>query len=107
MAAHIAVRPHLFLYAGQDMPPKLAWYGAREARGVADAYASVTALNEGDEDERIPLWDIVRKKIVSGNGEWIGVEWGFPFFERVAGGIARARGRGGEESFFVAEVLVS
>lgn len=74
MAAFISTRPHLFLYAGQDMPPHLAWYGAREARGVADAYASVTALVGGDEDERIPLWDIVLKEIVSGDSEWSGVE---------------------------------
>lgn len=69
MAAFIAVRPHLFLYAGQDIPEQIAWYGAWEARGVADAYAAVTALAGGDEDERIPLWNTVTKEKVTGHGE--------------------------------------
>ncbi|CAM9312249.1 unnamed protein product, partial [Hapterophycus canaliculatus] len=69
LAAFISVRPHIFLYAGQDVPEHMAWYGAWEARGVADAYAAVVALSGGDEDERIPLWDTVAKKKITGDGE--------------------------------------
>lgn len=69
LAAFISVRPHIFLYAGQDVPEPMAWYGAWEARGVADAYAAVVALAGGDENERVPLWDTVAKTKITGQGE--------------------------------------
>ena len=73
MAEFISTRPHLFLFAGQDVVEHETWFGAAEARGVADAYAAVMALKMGDEDERIPLWNIVTKQKITGNGEICGV----------------------------------
>lgn len=69
MAEFLSTRPHLFLYAGQDVVDHQTWYGAAEARGVADAYAAVMTLTVGDEDEHIPLWNIVTKQKVTGIGE--------------------------------------
>lgn len=69
VAAYISIRPNLFLYAGQDVKDTKNWFGANEARGVADAYAAVTALAIGDENERIPLWDTVKKVKITGRGE--------------------------------------
>lgn len=69
VAAYISTRPNLFLYAGQDVKDTHNWYGAHEARGVADAYAAVTALAIGDEDERIPLWDTVNHVKITGRSE--------------------------------------
>lgn len=60
----------MFLFAGQDVADHHTWYGAAEARGVADAYAAVVTLTEGDEDEHIPLWNIVTKQKVTGRGEF-------------------------------------
>lgn len=70
MAEFISTRPHLFIFAGQDMVAHhQTWYGAAEARGVADAYAAVMTLAVGDEDEHIPLWNIVTKQKITGSGE--------------------------------------
>lgn len=44
------------------------WYGAKEARGVADAYAAAMLIPSGDPDERIPLWHSVTKEVVMGQG---------------------------------------
>ncbi|CAM9785894.1 unnamed protein product, partial [Sphacelaria rigidula] len=66
VAAVICSRQHLFLYAGQDYKEGEAWEGARQARGVADAYAAVKALAGGDPDEHIPMWNTVAKAILVG-----------------------------------------
>lgn len=36
---------------------------------MADAYAAVAALTGGRADERIPLWNTVTRKILTGMGE--------------------------------------
>lgn len=65
----IATRPQLFLYAGQDFKDGEAWPGAREARGVADAYAAVKALAGGHPNERVPMWNTVTKTMLLGSCE--------------------------------------
>ena len=47
-----------------------AWFGARVARGVADAYAVAMVVPNGDPDQRIPLWHSVTKKMIAGKGMW-------------------------------------
>lgn len=70
VAGVIATRPHLFLYAGQNYEEGQAWPGAREARGIADAYAAVKMLAGGDPDEHIPMWNTVTKRILVGPCEF-------------------------------------
>lgn len=68
-AAVLCTNPHLFVYAGQDLPSKKAWPGAQEARGVADAFAaSLTGVGRSP-DERVPMWNTVTKRALFGKGE--------------------------------------
>ncbi|CAN0062973.1 unnamed protein product, partial [Choristocarpus tenellus] len=56
LASWLSAQPRLFVYAGQDLTGEEAWFGAKEARSVADSYAASKALFRGDPNERIPLW---------------------------------------------------
>lgn len=58
------------------------WYGAKEARGVADAYAAAVLIPNGDPDERIPLWHSVTKEVVMGQGAHDRIVHESPIFAR-------------------------
>lgn len=69
-AAILGSNPHLFLYAGQDVPADKAWSCAQAARGVADSFAaSLTTGNGRSPDERVPVWNTITKRVIFGKGE--------------------------------------